>query len=75
MSGALLSGFSHVQLVVIPWTVAYQAPLCMGFSREEYWSGLPFPSLKDLTNPGMELGLLQADSLPPEPWGEAPGVC
>ena len=36
------------------WTVAHQAPLSMGFSREEYWSGLPFPSLGDLPGPGME---------------------
>ena len=38
------------------WTVAHQAPLSMGFSREEYWSGLPFPSLGDLPGPGMEPG-------------------
>ena len=37
-----------------PWTVAHQAPLSMGFSRQEYWSGLPFPSPGDLPNPGME---------------------
>ena len=61
---------SRVQLFVIPWTVAFQAPLSMGFSREEYWSRWPFPSPKDLTNPGMELGLLQAGSLPSEPWGK-----
>ena len=40
----MLSHFSHVQLFVILWTVAHQAPLSMGFSRQEYWSGLPFPS-------------------------------
>ena len=40
----LLSRFSHVQLCVTPWTVAHQAPLSIGFSRQEYWSGLPFPS-------------------------------
>ena len=39
----MLSHFSHVQLFVTPWTVAYQAPLSMGFSRQEYWSGLPCP--------------------------------
>ena len=39
-----------------PMTVAYQAPLFMGFSRQEYWSGLPFPSLRDLPNPGIEPG-------------------
>ena len=46
--------FSRVQLCVTPWTVAHQAPLSMGFSRQEYWSGLPFPSPGDLPNPGME---------------------
>ena len=40
----LLSHFSRVQLCMTPWTVAYQAPLSMGFSRQEHWSGLPFPS-------------------------------
>ena len=40
----LLSHFNHVQLCVTPWTAAYQAPLSMEFSRQEYWSGLPFPS-------------------------------
>jgi len=37
-----------------PWTVAYQVPLSMGFSRQEYWSGLPFPSAGDLPDPGIE---------------------
>ena len=52
-----------------PWTVAYQAPLSMGFSRQEYWSGLPFPSLGDLPNPGIEprSPALQTDALPSEP--------
>ena len=45
---------SGVQLFVTPWTVAHQAPLSMGFSRQEYWSGLPFPSSGDLPDPGME---------------------
>ena len=45
---------SSVQLLVTPWTVAYQAPLSMGFSRQEYWSGLPFPSPGDLPDPGIE---------------------
>ena len=40
----LLSHFSHVRLCVTPWTAAYQAPLALGFSRQEHWSGLPFPS-------------------------------
>ena len=39
-----VKSLSHVQLFVTPWTVAYQAPPSMGFSRQEYWSGLPFPS-------------------------------
>ena len=47
-----------------PWTVAHQAPLSMGFSRQEYWSGLPFPSPGDLPNPGIKprSPALQADS-------------
>ena len=51
-----------------PWTINQQAPLSMGFSRQEYWSGLPFPSPGDLPNPGIEAGspALQADSLPTE---------
>ena len=51
---------------VIPWTVACQAPLSMGFSRQEYWSRLPFPSPGDLLDPGIEpwSPALQADSLP-----------
>ena len=51
-----------------PWTVACQAPPSMGFSRQEYWSGLPFPSPGDLPDPGIEPGspALQADSLPTE---------
>ena len=50
---------------MIPWTVACQAPLSIGFSRQEYWSGLLFPSLEDLPDPGIEPGspVLQADSL------------
>jgi len=47
---------SHVRLLVTPWTTAYQAPLSMGFSRHEYWSGLPFPSPGDLPIPGIEAG-------------------
>ena len=48
------SNFSHVQLFVTPWTVACQAPLSMGFSRQEYCSGLPFPSLGDSPHPGIK---------------------
>ena len=68
----MLSHFSHVQLFVSPWTVARQAPLSMGFSRQEYWSGLPFPSPGDLPNPRIKAGspALQADSLPSEPPGK-----
>ena len=44
---------SHVQVFVTPWTVAHQAPLSIRFSKEEYWSGLPFPSPGDLPNPGV----------------------
>ena len=51
--------------LVTPWTVAHQAPLSIGFSRQEYWSGLPFPSPGNLPYPGIEPGspVLQADSL------------
>ena len=54
------------------WTVAYQAPLSMGFSRQECWSGLPFPSPGDLPDPGIEPGspTLQANALPSEPPGK-----
>ena len=60
---------SHVRLFVILWTVARQAPLSMGFSRQEYWSGLPFLSPGDLPDPRTEAGspTLQADSLLSEP--------
>ena len=49
-----VSRFSYVWLFEIPWTVACQAPLSMGFSRQEYWSGLPCPSSGDLPDPGVE---------------------
>ena len=53
--------------------IAYQAPLSMGFSRQEYWSGLPFPSPEDLPDRGIEPGslALQADALPSEPPGKS----
>ena len=51
---AVLSCFSHVLLSATPWTVACQAPLSMGCSRQGHWSGVPFPPLGDLTDPGME---------------------
>ena len=59
---------SHVQLFVTLWTVVHQAPLSMEFSRQDYWSKLPFPSPGDLPDPGIELmsPKLQADSLPSE---------
>ena len=50
----VLNHFSRVRLFVTPWTVAHQAPLSMGFSRQEYWSGLPCPSPRDLPGPGVE---------------------
>ena len=55
-----------------PWTVAYQAPQSMDFFKQEYWSGLPFPSSGDLPHPGIEPGssALQADALPSEPPGK-----
>ena len=57
---------SPVQLFAAPWTVALQAPLSMGFSRQKYWCGLPYPPPGDLPDPGIEPGSpeLQADSLP-----------
>ena len=56
------------QTPVTPWTVASQTPLSVGFSRQEYWSGLPFSSTGDPPDPGIEprSPALQADSLPPE---------
>ena len=66
-----VKSLSRVQLFAIPWTVAYQAPLSMGFSRQEYWSGLPFPSPGEIPNPGIEprFPALQANSLPTKPPG------
>ena len=62
------SDTKSVWLFVTPWTVAQHAPWSMGFPRQEYWSGLPFPSPGDLPDPGIEPGspALQADSLPSE---------
>ena len=64
-----VKSLSPVLLFVTPWTVAYQAILSVEFSRQEYWSGLPFPSPGDLPNPGIKAGspALQADALPSEP--------
>ena len=62
---------SRVRLFATPWTIAYKAPLSMGFSRQEYWSGLPFPSPEDLADPGVKPGssALEADTLTSEPPG------
>ena len=66
----------HVRLFATPWTVAYQARLSMGFSRQECWSGLPFPSPRDVPDPGIEPGspALQAEALPSEPPGKLKNV-
>ena len=60
-----VKSLSRVRLSATPWTVAHQAPPPMGFSRQEYWSGLPFPSPEDLPDPGIEhrSPTLQADVL------------
>ena len=67
-----VKSLSRIRLFATPWTVAYQASLSMGFSRQEYWSGLPFPSPGDLPNPGIEPGspALEADALTSEPPGK-----
>ena len=64
--------FSFVWLFATPWTVPCQAPQSMGFSRQEYWSGLPWPSPGDLPNPGIKPSspALQAGSLPSKPPGK-----
>ena len=64
--------FSRVRLFATPWTVAHQAPPSMGFSRQEYWSGLPFPSPGDLPDPGIKprSPTLEADTLTSEPPGK-----
>ena len=54
---------SHVQLFATPWTVAHQAPLSTAFSREEYWSGLPYPPPMDLPDPGIEPKSLMSPAL------------
>ena len=71
----VLSHFSNVQLFATLWTRARQAPLSMGFSRQEYWSGVPCPPPEDLSDPGIEPAFpastaLQADSLPLVPPGK-----
>ena len=67
-----VKSLSRVQLFSTPWTVGHQAPPSMGFPRQEYWSGLPFPSPGDLPDPGIEprSPTLQADALTYEPPGK-----
>ena len=67
----IVKSLSRVRLFATPWTVAQQATLSMGFYRQEYQSGLPFPSSEDLPNPGIKPGssALQADTLPSETRG------
>ena len=67
-----VKSLSRVRLFATPWTVAYQALPSIRFSRQEYWSGLPFHSPGDLPDPGIEprSPALQADTLPPEPRGK-----
>ena len=70
-----VSSLSHVWLFVTPWTVAYEAPLSMRFSKQENWSRLPFPFPGDLPNPGIEPGspALQVDALPSKTPGKPQG--
>ena len=69
MARGIMKLLSRVRLFAIPWTVAHQASLSMGFSRQEYWSGLPFPFPGGLPDPGIEprSPTLQSDALPSEP--------
>ena len=71
-NGRKVKSLSRVRLFATPWTVAYQALLSKGFSRQEYWSGLPFPSPGDLLYPGIEprFPALEADALTSEPQGK-----
>ena len=75
MGEVKVKSLSRVWLFATPWTVAYQAPPSMGFSRQECWSRLPFPSPGDLPNPGIEpwSPTLQADASPSEPPGKPHG--
>ena len=74
-SGSEVNSLSRVWLFATPWTVAHQAPLSMEFSRQEHWSGLPFPSPGNLPNPGIECRspTWQADALSSEPPGNTSG--
>ena len=71
--GMLVKLLSRVRLSATPWTVAYQAPPSMGFSKQEYWSGLPFPSPGDFPDLGIEprSPTLRADALPSKLPGKA----
>ena len=68
LSTCVCQSLSRARLFATPWTAIHQVPLSMRFSRQGYWSGLPFPSPGDLPNPGIEPGspALQANSLPTE---------
>ena len=68
----LVKSLSLVRLFATRWTVTYHDPPSVGFSRQEYWSGLPFPSPGDLPNPGIKprSSTLQAEALPSEPPGK-----
>ena len=67
-----VKSLSRVQLFATPWTIAYQAPPSIGFSRQEYWRWLPVPSPGDLPDPGIEPGFpaLEVDTLTSEPQGK-----
>ena len=67
-----VKSLSRVRLFTTPWTGAYGASLSTGFSRQEYWSGLPFPSPGDLPGPGIKprSATSEADALPSEPPGK-----
>ena len=71
-----VKSLSRVRLFAAPWTVAYQAPLSMGFSRQEYWSGLPFPSPGIFPTQGSNLGLWHCRQtlLPSEPPGKPAAI-
>ena len=75
MQSIIACVLAHIRLIVTPWTVARQAPLSMGFSRQDYLSGLLLPSPGDLPNPEIEpiAPALQAGSLPSEPPGKPKG--
>ena len=63
LHACVLSLFGHVQLCVTLWTIAHQAPLSMGLSRQEYWSGLPCPPPGDLPDPGIKPASLTSSAL------------